>query len=401
LKARFNMKQTTFGILLGALLAGIGQAASVHLTIWSYLTPPEVNVVQEYANRWAQAHGATVSVELQPGSNFNEFLTAAPTGKGPDIIFGLPHNNVGPFYAAGLVEPLPAGFIDPSDYSKDALNACSFNGTLYSVPLAEETYALFYNKKLVPTPPKTWDQLVAIAKALDQKYGAYHGFMYDITNFYYTYAIIHGMGGYVFKIGPHGYEANQIGLGNAGAIRAYTFIQDLVTKDHLMPSDVNYNIAMARFDAGQLGMTITGPWGISSVQQAHIDFGIAPLPSPSAPFSGYQVAFVSRFSHNQQMAFSLLHYLVVHTPLALLKAGHRIPAEIGFQKTLQVTQNPLVEPFVKQFATAQAMPNIPAMNAVWTPEGNILSELIQGKVTPEQAAQIVVKQIEVGIATQH
>ncbi len=384
--------------LSAALIAPLAQAASVHLTIWSFLTQPEVNVVQKLADQWAKAHGDSVSVDLE--TNLGQFLTAAPTGKGPDLIFGIPHNNVGPFYAAGFMEPLPKGFLDLADYNKDAINAVSFGGVPYSVPLAEETYALFYNKKLVPHPPKTWSQLVAEAKALDAKYGAYHGFMYDITNFYYTYAVIHGMGGYVFKVGPKGFEANQLGMGNAGAVKAYTFLQDLVTKDHLMPSDVNYNIAMAKFSSGQLGMTITGPWAISGFQKAKVDYGIAPLPKPSAPFSGYQVAFVSRFSPHQKSAFSLLHYLVVHSPLPLLKAGNRIPAELGFQSGLDVTGNPNVEPFVKQFATAQAMPNIAAMNAVWTPALNIVSELIQNKITPQQAAKVVVQQIKTGIATQ-
>lgn len=100
-------------------------------------------------------------------SDNQAYTAAAQSSKGPDIMFGMPHNDVGVFQKAGLIDEVPSGVINDSDYAaKSALDAVTWNGKKYAVPVAMETYALFYNTDMVKDAPKTTDELEDEAKRL-------------------------------------------------------------------------------------------------------------------------------------------------------------------------------------------------------------------------------------------
>ena len=378
-------------------------AAATHgkVVVWSYLTAPEAKVLQHEADLWAKSTGNQAQVVLEPGSNFQNFSTAARSGHGPDMVFGIPDDDLGTFYTAGLMAKVPNHEIKTTDYPQSALNATEYDGTQYAVPLDLETYALLYNKALVPTPPKTFTQLIADAEKID-KTGKY-GFEYDINNFYYSFAFISGFGGYVFqnksgKLNPH-----NIGLDNKGAVEGLSYIRRFVT-DGLMPADMTGNIAVANFEAGKLGMIIDGPWDISTYEKAKINFGVAPLPTlPNGhhpgSFFGTQSAFVSSVtsSSEQQLSWSLMKYLVKHTTVGLLRAGNRIPA-LSSAQPQAIKHNPYLTPFIEQSKWAIPMPNIVQMSAVWTPGADALTEVTKGAEQPRTAAANLVKEIKQGIA---
>ena len=149
----------------------------VELTVWSHLTTPEVEVVQQVADEWAAKTGNKVTV-LEDQTGFQEYAAAATAGQGPDIMYGLPHDNLGPFWKAGLLEPVPDGVINDSDYEQVTINAVSFEGQKFAVPISYEAVALFYNKALVSQPPTEWADFLAQAQE--------KGFMYKIKDFYFT-----------------------------------------------------------------------------------------------------------------------------------------------------------------------------------------------------------------------
>ena len=51
-------------------------------------------------------------------------------------------------------------------YLNATLEAMTYQGNTYGLPLNYKVITLIYNKKLVPTPPKTTAELVAMAKKL-------------------------------------------------------------------------------------------------------------------------------------------------------------------------------------------------------------------------------------------
>lgn len=368
---------------------------SVSLTVWSHLTDPEVAKVQEIANKWASETGNKVKV-LADQSDLQAYSTAAQSGKGPDIMFGLPNDNLGTFQKAGLLAEVPDGIINKADYVPMSIDAVSFNGKLYAVPLAMETYALFYNTDKVPTPPATIQDLIDVGKKV--------GFQYDINNFYYSYAFIAANGGYVFKQTGGKLDPKDIGLNNDGAKKGMAMIKDFVITDKFMPADIKGDMAKGNFQSGKIGLYISGPWDVDGFKKANVHFKVTQMPTLDGKqiptFAGVQTAFVSSSSKHQSEAWQLMKYLAANTALPLFETGNRIPVLNSALGNDEVKNNETMNAFAQQAKNAQPMPNIPEVQAVWTPAGNALQLVTSGKASPDKAADDMVNQIKQGIATQ-
>lgn len=402
--SKFSAIALTVGSL-GAVLAGSGgafaSAAVKHslpsgqsITVWSHLNPPELKVMQNAANAWGKLTGNTVKV-IQDNSSFQNFATASRSGKGPDVELGIPHDNLGTFAIEGVMAQVPNGLINPKAYIQPSIDAGTIAGRLYGVPLAAETYGLFYNTKLVPKAPTTWAQFMTDAKA--------HGFAYDINNFYFSYAFIGGFGGYVFKMNHGIANVGDIGLANAGAIKGLSLIKSFVSQDHFMPATITGDIAKSLFQQGKTAFYISGPWDVPSLLQAKVPFKVEPLPllpngKHPVTFEGYQEMIVNARSQNQPLDWSLIQYISAHTAAQELTAGARISPLKSFISSPLIKRNIYASAFAQAAKYGTPMPNVPAMQAVWGPAGNALGFITKGSETPQVAAQNMLKQIRQGVS---
>ena len=390
--------------------AKAGAKKGVTIEIWDYFAAPpdgtpERNALNRVAQQWAKKTGNKV---VNPGTisnRENKFITAAQAGQGPDIYMGA-HDRLGSFVAPGLVASVPSNLLSKklkAGFNPVALQAMSLKGKMYGLPLAAESYFLYYNKKLVKTAPKTWAQLIAKAKALTQ--GERYGFLWDTTNFYYDYAFIHGFGGYVFRHTNRGLDANKLGIATPGAIQGLQFIADLVRKHNLTPATTNTGIMESKFSKGDAAMIIDGPWAVPGFKKDGVPYGVAQLPSltkgkPMRPFIGFQGLMVNSKSKHQKEAWDLAKYLSLHLPLPLYKAAGRVPVLTKVAKLKVVTSSAVTRAVLASSRLGEPMPNIPQMSVVWGPMANALTAIVQGKATPREAAQDAQQAIARAIAQQ-
>lgn len=84
------------------------------ITIWSWQTGAQLTDMEKIAQTWAKKHQDTVKVvdQSKNASGFQFYATAARTGKGPDVVFGMPHDNNGLFAQEGLIAPVPSGLLN-------------------------------------------------------------------------------------------------------------------------------------------------------------------------------------------------------------------------------------------------------------------------------------------------
>ena len=107
------------------------------------------NIIIDYV--YVELHGAVETLE-------NDL----PKGVGPDLI-PAPHDNLGAIVEKKLIVPTE----NPEEISKQVLASCAkamtYKNTMYGYPVSAETYALFYNKRLIKENevPKTWEDLVS------------------------------------------------------------------------------------------------------------------------------------------------------------------------------------------------------------------------------------------------
>ncbi|WP_415338292.1 sugar ABC transporter substrate-binding protein, partial [Clostridium perfringens] len=153
--------------------------SGTELTIWTKLPEQEVPVLKDAADKWAKETGNKVKVVRDDG-DFQAFLQAANSTKGPDIYFGSAHNQLAAYQQAGVLTEVPAKYVKEDEYaSKSVWDAVSVDKKKYAIPISVETTALFYNKDLVKEAPKTMNDL--INEALKKGNGA---FQFNINDQY-------------------------------------------------------------------------------------------------------------------------------------------------------------------------------------------------------------------------
>ncbi|WP_072896564.1 extracellular solute-binding protein [Clostridium fallax] len=366
------------------------------LLVWSHLTQQEVDKIKPLAEKWGKENNVDVELVIDKGE-MQAYIQAANSSKGPDVMFGMPHDNLGTYEKAGLLAEVPSGTINKDDYvSNQVVDSVTIGEKQYAVPLAQETTALFYNKEKVKEVPKTMENLIEEAKNV--------GFKYDINNFYNSFSFIAADGGYVYKNNNGTLDPNDIGLNNEGAIKGFQFIQDLVTKYKFMPADINGDLAKGEFSSGKDGFYISGPWDISTFKETGIDFGVSPLPKMNGKetpsFMGVQTAFVSSKSKKQDLGWKFIKDMAKESSDVLINVGSRIPVLKSALESDAYKENPYMQAFVEQAKHAIPMPNIPEVQAMWQPAADNLKLLTSGQIDAKQCADNIVEQIKQGIAQQ-
>jgi len=382
-------------ILLILVIFSVMLIAQPKLVIWC--SEKQVDVLQKLGEEFRAKYGVEVEVQqVDFGSIKPKFLTAAPAGEGADIIVGA-HDWVGELVVNGLLEPIPE-FADMKYFYDTAINAFSYGGKLYGLPYAMEAIALIYNREYVEEPPKSIDELIEMAKNIDEEYeGEVRGFIYDVANFYFSAPFIFGYGGYVFKETPKGLDVNDIGLANEGAIKGMKLIKRFVDEGIIKVGD-NYGIMDSMFKEGTAAMIINGPWAVKAYRDAGIDYGISVIPDlepgvPAKPFVGVQGFMINAKSPNKLLAIEFLTNFIAKkdTMYKLYLGDPRLPSRKDVLELIK--DNPDVVAFTKSASMGTPMPNVPEMAPVWSAMGDALNLVINGKATPEDALRNAVEKI--------
>ncbi|MBB6097057.1 arabinogalactan oligomer/maltooligosaccharide transport system substrate-binding protein [Deinobacterium chartae] len=366
------MKKVT--LIIAAVSLAMGSAHAAKLTVWTQYQGNELAWLKQVAKTYEKSNkGDTVEIVSVPfGDTQQKFILGAPKGEGPDLIMTVPHDRLGELAAAGVIEPLEKYVSNKKDYSDVALDALTYRGKLFGLPVSTEAVAVVYNKKLVPTFPANWNDFLKTAQKLTDPNKGTFGFFTNLDDIYINYGVVSAYGGYVFKNNKGTLDTKDVGIANAGATKAMAFLNDLRYKYNLVPQGVNNDVAKSAFLDGQLGMWLTGPWDMESIKQTKIDYGIATLPTPPgasskwSPFVGVQGLVMNAYSKNKVAAAKLAKLLTSSSSqVSFNKAGGRIPASKSALARLK--NDPVVAGFSKSVAAGTPMPNIPQMGAVWGP----------------------------------
>ncbi len=360
----------------------------VELNIWSHFTEEEVADLEKIALEWADETGNKVNV-IYDKADFQNYLQAANSAKGPDVYVGFPHDNLGTLDQAKLLAKVPEGIIT-EDFQQSALEAVMFNNQAYAIPMGMESIALYYNKDLVENAPETMEELIKI--------GQEKGFMFDANNLYFNFPIIAGNGGYVFGKDDNGnLSPEKIGLGEA-AIPGYQMLQDFVLKYKLMPKDISGDIAKGKFTNGEIAFYISGAWDRAGFEEAGVNFGVAPMPKINGEvpptFLGVQVAFVNSKSDKQDTAWEFAKYVSEKSHF------NRLPVRKSHLDNDDIKNDEITAGFAKQATFGIPMPNIPEMQSVWG-QNESFKILTTGEISPEDFAKQVEADVKEAIELQN
>jgi arabinogalactan oligomer / maltooligosaccharide transport system substrate-binding protein len=139
--------------------------------VWHAYRGAERSAFEQVIETFNQARAGKIAVSTLavPYDAMADKITAAvPRGKGPDVFIYAQDRMGGWVEAGNTIESLDF-FLDEATTKRflpTTLEAMTYRGTVWGLPLNYKVIALIHNKKLVPSPPKTTGELVALAKKI-------------------------------------------------------------------------------------------------------------------------------------------------------------------------------------------------------------------------------------------
>ena len=394
----------TLRIVALALLCGSPLFAA-EIVVWHAYRAEEKDALEKVAkafNASPAAKGNKVTTLAVPYDAFADKISAAvPRGKGPDIFIYAQDRLGGWIEAGNTVEPIDF-FLDNATkarYIPTTLEAMTYRGTTYGLPLNFKVITMIYNKKLVASPPKTSTELVATAKKLTNKAAGKFGLAYSFADFYYHAALMNGFGGRVFDPGVKPV------LNNPQNIQSLDYMLKWFKKDQILPAEPSTALITSLFNGGKAAIVFSGPWFLGEIAK-NVDYALAPLPAiveaggkPMRPWITVEGVYVAAPSKNKDAAYDFAKYLTdVAARKVLALEGRQTPANKAIYTDPKVAADPVLAAFRKQVEVAVPMPNVPEMTMVWSPATTAMNTITKGAATPKAAMDAAEKEVEQRIA---
>ena len=354
-----------------------------------------------------------VKVEISDNTDMFGMLDAlaldGPAGNGADVYIA-PNDRVGALAKAGHLSEVK--LLDDAKYDDKDKQGVSIDGKVYGAPSVIETIIMYYNKDLLKEAPKSFDDLMALSK--DDKYkfegeeGKNVAFLGQLTNFYYSYGVLSGYGGYVF--GKNGTDPKDIGLNNDKSVEAINYISDWyknVWPKGMLDVKSSYDFMKQSFIEGKTAAIITGPWEAKALKDAKVNLGAAKLPSlPGGneykPFAGGKAWVISEYSENKELAQKFLDWASSEEQQNKLYKGFgEVPANHVAREAAAKDGNEITKAVIDTFANAVPMPNIPEMAEVWPGAENLIFDAASGNKSAKEAADAAVELIKQAIEQKH
>ena len=378
-------------------LVGLSQAyAATTINLWHSYRAQEKKAIEEVVEKF-NAQGKEVQIKLLyvPYDAFPDKITAAvPRGKGPDL-FIFAQDRVGDWAVSEFIEPLDFWLTDElrDSFLSPTLDALTYDDSVYGLPMTFKMVALFYNKKLIKTPPKTTDELVKAAQGITDSSKKRYGLVYENANFYYQGTWFQGFGAKVFD------KKGRPLLATKESIDSMSFAQDLARKHGIMPEEISSVLVSTLFNKGQAGMVIDGPWFIGSIDKG-VDFGVAVLPTisatgkPATPFLTSEGIIMSARSEHKKEAFEVMQYMTsVEVGKVMAKKGRQTVARKEVHDDPEIGNDAVLKVFRAQLKNSKPMPNMPAMRMVWSPATTAMNKVINGGVAPDAAMGVAQSEV--------
>ncbi len=402
------------------------------ITIWHQSRPAEGDFLQDEIKRFEAAHPDIhvralykETEELRSG-----FQAAALARGGPELVYG-PSDVLDTYHTMGILRDMAAWI--PMD-----VRAAFEPGALTSLPSRTDPskqelvqvgdrfgnhLALVYNRRFIKEPPKTTDELIALAVAntFDQDNDGRkdrYGLVWNFTEPFFAIPFVTGYGAWVFAE-PRGRESLATSdsddeqnppvakesrpgprpipaLNDPKAADAYRFIKSLREEYGVVPANCDYELADTLFKSGRAAMIINGDWSWSDyLNNPEIDAAVAVLPvvtatgQPMRPMvapKGYSLnANTAPQAADDAMEF-VRHMTSDEVQQRIVERLRMLPARRSAQNHPLFASDPTLQASRAQVKNGLLMPVEVELRAVWDAMRPSYQALLGGALSPEEAA---------------
>ena len=324
-------------LLITSLLAGCGGSGpeggdasdgDIVLTFWSHIdvgwNPQQDKIIKEFE---AENPGIKIKRESFPYDDFeSKTQTSLISKSGGADIYSLWGGWAVDYASTGVFSPAPDGFVAglKADSYAPVLGAFEYEGKYYGVPLE---FNIEYGGMLVSVPmfndlglsyPKTWDEMIGIAKENSVSKGAnfeLRGFdfpAWDALTYIWLSMILSSGGQYMD--GDQFNFSTPIGIETMQKLVDYVKIDDMTNTDGITNEELE---PYQKFYLGETLMVPRGPWVVPEGEDEYdLEYGVD-FEYVAMPFYGNQKLFaaetgwglaVNANSKNQEAAWKFIEF---------------------------------------------------------------------------------------------
>ena len=370
-------------------LAGVGATAACTsqpdhgLVLWHAYTGAERDALEASATRWNASHPTErLHLVAVPYDAFADKLTSAiPNGNGPDL-FIYAGDRLGDWDGSNLVAPIGYWLDEPlaRRFGDEALRGLRVGDRQFGLPLAVKSLALFYRPDMVPTPPRTTDELIALRGAMPAA---------DVYPLVYASGDLYGHAPWLHGHGAAILDAQGLPtLATPESAAAARFAKALVDQK-IVPAEATGTTVTTLFNEGKAAMAISGPWLVGELR-ADVPWKVTRLPvvsstgKPAAPLLGIEGVLMSTRARDRQRAFAAMLFLTSDDEAAAraLAARQVVPNRAAYEVPA-LANDAVLAAFRDQAEVAVPMPSAPAMRLTWTPYQTALGDILAGRSAAE------------------
>ncbi|MGN0157484.1 MAG: extracellular solute-binding protein [Lachnospiraceae bacterium] len=366
----------TAGMLIGCgkQSEGTKEDKEVTITIWHDKEEAVANVLQEKLKPLEP----DIHIVLEKKSDLTESLKMVGNDpKAAPDMYLFAHDKIGVYAEMEILAPITD--IIPEEeleqYVESTIEAATYQGTVYQLPLYYETLLFMYNRLYMSDEevPKTTEELYTYMQ--ENTNGGHYGFVEQHSTPYYAAGWINGFGGSILN------ADGTAGLDSPETIAALEYHKKFV---ELMPGETEYATVNTLFKEKMAHSTIAGPWLIPTVRESGMDVGVAAMPvidktgTPISPYMGVQgVHVLKNAAEQKKTSVEKVLRLLMEPDIGvnLAKASGCAPANKSCYEMEEVISDEVAMTMKETAEYAVPMPNIPEMDVMWTVAGNLLTDI--------------------------
>uniref|UniRef100_A0A7C4W3B0 ABC transporter substrate-binding protein n=1 Tax=Fervidobacterium thailandense TaxID=1008305 RepID=A0A7C4W3B0_9BACT len=406
------MKKLLLVILMVALTVFSFAQKRVTITMTAGAVGKELEVLYAQLDRFMKANpDIKVSVMPMPNSSTERhdlYVTYLAAGEKEPTVLML--DVIWPAEFAPYLEDLTndRAYFELDKFLPGTVKSATVNGRIVAIPWFTDAGLLYYRKDLLEkygfkNPPKTWDELVKIAKTITAKEKNMYGFVWQGARYeglvcdFMEYLI--SFGGDVLD------EAGNVVINTPAAVKALQFMVDLIYKENVSPRAVTtYMEEEARrvFQNGQAVFMRNWPYAWSLLNDPKESkvagkVGVAPLPAgpagrSAATLGGWMLGINKNATpEEKEAAKKLIKFLTSYDEqlYKAVNAGQNPTREAVYKDAQLKKAAPFMVELYGVFINAEPRPR----TAKYSELSDVMQKYIHAALTQQMTAQKAIEEM--------
>jgi multiple sugar transport system substrate-binding protein len=387
---------------------GTGGTTPTKIVVWHGWTDVEGTTFDDLVKQYNAAHPdvEVSTLEVNNDLSLQKVLTAVSGGTPPDVayLYGSWAPSVAQIpLVVDLTEAVQDPAVDWTDFPDGLRQVATVDDKVIGVPALVDNLAIVYNKKMfqdagisAPTADWTWTDFQQAARALTDPAKKQYGWTIPADGsedtVWHWVPMLWEAGGALLNA-----DNTKAAFNSPAGLQSLKVLQDMAVTDKSVFLDTTNDKSGNLFNAGRVGMIITGPWDLSSFPK--VDYGVQVMPTFEGSDGGHQTiagpdnwVVFDNGDARRKAATDFVLWLTAKDQVRTfsLKTGD-LPTRSSLASDTdflaQMNENlPGVDVFIKNLDNVkQARPQVTAYPKISEILGNAIVSVMLGKSDPQAA----------------